>query len=591
MGRPTDWHVLDLDRDPAPGSPAGVRALARRFDATSRDASDAGRAVRSLAGDQAVLSWLGLAGEVFRGAIDEFPGQLAKLADSYDRAADALSAYASALDGAQEQADRALLRGREARARLDSLTGQLSGAEGALSSASSAVLSARTPMGSSEPDPDQIRSAVRNQQAAQARVSALQSQVGDAQQDLDLARQLARDAQALREDAAGRAARQVDDAAAAGIEPKSWWEDFTSAVAQVWQVVVTVCKVVVVVLAVVALVVGGPIAWAVLAASLVLLTDALLKWANGEGSLGEVALAALGCIPGVRGLTTVSALTNAFRAGGAMGATGHVLSAGRTAITGMATTVRNAPALLRSLPADLRTAVQVFTRTRADELAAAPLVARTRPVLGFAQTPDGMQVLMMTGRTELGVSFADTARATLQGLREAAQTYGSLRTAQLVGKAEGGYDVVLRYQSGWDDFQRVSADTKAAHLSDAPRELSLTAPGGRDPAVTRTWAAQHPIDPADPDLADFAGNRFDPAHTFDVDHMTDLQLGGANRAGNLWWLESSVNRSEGSQVAGLVRRFDLPDGTLFSSFRFADRGFGMADVVRTGGYVTAGATH
>ena len=31
MGRPTDWHVLDLDQDPTPGDPTQVETLARRL--------------------------------------------------------------------------------------------------------------------------------------------------------------------------------------------------------------------------------------------------------------------------------------------------------------------------------------------------------------------------------------------------------------------------------------------------------------------------------------------------------------------------------------------------------------------------------
>jgi uncharacterized protein YukE len=124
--RLTDWDVLDLSGDPTPGSPWGARALSARLGSVGDDAADAERGARSLAGDQAVLTWIGAAGDVFRGAIDDFPGQLAKLADSYHRCSAALSEWAGDLNSAQGQVDGALVKARAARARMDSLQGQLS---------------------------------------------------------------------------------------------------------------------------------------------------------------------------------------------------------------------------------------------------------------------------------------------------------------------------------------------------------------------------------------------------------------------------------------------------------------------------------
>jgi Tuberculosis necrotizing toxin len=343
VARPVDWHVLDLPGDPTPGSPVGVQGLARRLGGVGADAADAARAVRSLAGDQAVLSWVGLAGDVFRGAIDDFPDQLGKLADSYQQASSALTVWASDLDGAQAQADRALVQGRAARERLDSLGGQLSSARGSSSSAASAYgrLTAAQPGGQvPPPDPDQVRSALRNQQAAASRVSGLESQAGDATADLELAKRLAREAADLRDSAADRAKSRIHDAAQAGIKPNSFWEDFSSAVSKVWKVIVVIAKITVAVLGVVVLIIGGPLAWVVFAAALILMADALLKYANGEGSLWDVAFAALGCIPGTKGLTTLGELSVAFRAGGMLGAGAHILGAGREAIVSMATSVR-----------------------------------------------------------------------------------------------------------------------------------------------------------------------------------------------------------------------------------------------------------
>jgi hypothetical protein len=92
----------------------------------------------------------------------------------------------------------------------------------------------------------------------------------------------------------------------------------------------------------------------VFAAALVLLADAIMKYMNGEGSLWDVAWAALGAIPGTKGLTTLAALRNAFRTGGALVATAHVLSAGRTALTQMAGSVRAQAGQLRTTLVVLR---------------------------------------------------------------------------------------------------------------------------------------------------------------------------------------------------------------------------------------------
>jgi hypothetical protein len=62
-----------------------------------------------------VLTWIGAAGDAFRPAIGAFPGQLGKVATSHHLAGDALRTYASGLDSAQSQADRALTMGRAAR--------------------------------------------------------------------------------------------------------------------------------------------------------------------------------------------------------------------------------------------------------------------------------------------------------------------------------------------------------------------------------------------------------------------------------------------------------------------------------------------
>lgn len=91
MPRPADWCLLDLANDPTPGEPSAVIALSLRVSRIAEDATRAERGVRGLAANSAVTTWIGAAGDVFRGALDDFPVQLRKLADSYDQCARALS--------------------------------------------------------------------------------------------------------------------------------------------------------------------------------------------------------------------------------------------------------------------------------------------------------------------------------------------------------------------------------------------------------------------------------------------------------------------------------------------------------------------
>ncbi len=344
MSRPHDWHVLDLPGDPTPGEPYSIRALARSAGTVADDAQQAHSAVRALAGDGAVLSWIGAAGEVFRGALHDFPSQLDKLHRSYEQAAGALSRWAGLLEDAQHQADRALAQGRQARAEIDALTAQLSAAR---ADASRAATTSRrlsdVPAGGPPPDPAQVRAATAAASAAGSRVAGLDSALSDAHARLHAATRLAQQARELRKDGARRTRHELDDASDAGIQPKSRWQKFKDAVAKAWHITVQIATVVAIVVAVVALFVGGPIVWGILlAASAVLLADSLLKYANGEGSLWDVGLAALGVIPGGKLLTGLGKIIGTVKAGEhvlAAGARG--LARGRTVLQGMTRAVRN----------------------------------------------------------------------------------------------------------------------------------------------------------------------------------------------------------------------------------------------------------
>ena len=190
------------------------------------------------------------------------------------------------------------------------------------------------------PTPDQIRDARSRLSSAQAARSSADSAVSAAQSRLDAARRLALDAKHLRENDGRTAAGRIHEAADAGIPERSRWEKFKDWAGEAWDVIITIAKVVVAVLGVVALIIGGPLAWVVFAAALLLLADAIMKYMKGECSLWEVGLAALGCIPGTKGLTTLAELRMAFQAGGMLGAGAHILVSGKAALVEMARGLR-----------------------------------------------------------------------------------------------------------------------------------------------------------------------------------------------------------------------------------------------------------
>lgn len=370
--RPRDWQEVFGFDDPTPGDPFVVRDVARRWGAIGSEAQYAEGKLRGLLGDDAIVTWIGQAGDQFRTRSSKLPDQLGKVADSYRLASEAMTWWAGRLETHQHAADRALVDGRSAKADLEHARSRLTSALGDVD------LADRAPaLTALAPTPEQVQDARDRLRAAEQARSAAQGLVDDAERRLDLARRLAMDARDARESDARETTRRIHEASEAGIPERSRWQKIKDGAKAAWDVVVTVAKVVVAVLAIVALVVGGPIAWVVFAAGLVLLADALMKYADGEGSLLDIGLALLGCIPGVKGLTSLAAIRGAFRAGGALSAAGHVLAAGRTAVVEMAGAVRS-----------LSTGAVVMLRSlRGGDAALASLFSGGNRLLGAADLP------------------------------------------------------------------------------------------------------------------------------------------------------------------------------------------------------------
>lgn len=103
-------------------------------------------------------------------------------------------------------------------------------------------------------------------------------------------------------------------------------------------------------------------------------------------------------------------------------------------------------------------------------------------------------------------------------------------------------DLNLKYKDGWTDAQKAAADAKCQALCDANTVVTQAQRSGTS-ASSRYKRAGNTVSP---------GN--------DVDHVVDLQLGGADSVSNMLPLNSSVNRSLGSQIHHQIK--NLPAGTV-----------------------------
>ncbi|MGW6060104.1 RHS repeat-associated core domain-containing protein [Streptomyces sp. NPDC055189] len=316
--RPADWHVLDLDKDPTPGDPDRVRNLAKNLHDFADDVSKVLRDIKGMAGEDAILTWAGKTAESFTAEFEDAPGKLKKLKKSYEMAGDALSTYWPELERSQALADKALAKGREAQTSLSAAQTRLTSADSWVDKAGKEADKYKDDKDSGKdvpkPDPDKVKAATRNADSAEKAQTAAKSDVTAAQSNLDAAKKMAEDARKMREGAAGTAKKKLEEASDAGIQNRKWWEEVGDWVTDNWDTIVAVCKVVVAVLGVIAMIIGGPILAAiVLVAALVVLADTLNKYAKGEAGLLDVAFAALDCIPGMKGLTSLRGLAKGMK--------------------------------------------------------------------------------------------------------------------------------------------------------------------------------------------------------------------------------------------------------------------------------------
>jgi hypothetical protein len=102
----------------------------------------------------------------------------------------------------------------------------------------------------------------------------------------------------------------------------------------------------------------------------------------------------------------------------------------------------------------------------------------------------------------------------------------------------------------WTQAQRIEADAKVQVLNES--ETVLTVPQRSGTSASSRYRQSGGV----------------TLPRYDVDHMLDLQLGGLDTTDNMWLLNSSVNRSLGSQIYHQTKT--LPAGTVIDGFSIGD---------------------
>jgi hypothetical protein len=135
---------------------------------------------------------------------------------------------------------------------------------------------------------------------------------------------------------------------------------------------------------------------------------------------------------------------------------------------------------------------------------------------------------------------------------------GARGAVEVVEEGRNGENILaLTYKPGWTAAQRAEADMKVTQLDDLGSDGRLIkSEPARSPNLRDRFKAHFGLDDLPPGK--------------DVDHIHDLQLGGADDvANNTQLLDSSVNRSLGSQINNRIAGHDL--GTPYHGVIIGER--------------------
>ncbi|MDM4762675.1 hypothetical protein QT381_06610 [Galbitalea sp. SE-J8] len=478
MSRPEGWDVVGYGSDPVPGDRFEVHLLAREYATIGETAREAADMLRRVQGADLSRIWNSDAADSFVDKVEDMPSDLDKAVTSYSGVGDVLQGWSETIDDTQYRADRALTQAKSAHSDLLSAQGRLDDASADYDTYNSSYTSAKSRHDAHQDDDEspagtptdaQVTAARNNRDVAAGRVASAKADISSAQSRIDAAKRLVDEARGDWADGESATERGIKDAGDAGLGKEHWWDRVFQS--ELWDTLITICKVVVAIAGVIVLIIGGPLAWVVLAAALLVLADTLYEMAQGRAGWGDVVFALLDCIPGAKGLTT---------AAGVMKGLSTLAKTGTRALGALTTTVTTA-----------RTALK-------------------------------------------------TADVAVTEMKTVVETATHLDVPS----------IALRFKDGWNDTQKVAAIEKVTALQDLADEGRLVKTVVDD--ASRSFDARKL-------LASVTGK--DALRGLDVDHIHELQLGGAaDDILNLKALDPSVNRSLGAQIRAQIA--DLDFGTI-----------------------------
>ncbi|MEV0383779.1 YwqJ-related putative deaminase [Nonomuraea sp. NPDC050643] len=349
MSMPTEWQVLGLADDPAPGDPGQVRTIARGLLDQAALADHNTARLATVSGGGAALRMRGDYAAAYTEALGVLPAELAKLGKAYRGAGDALMTYAGTLEQAKGQAGAALRQGGAAHERY----------QGALRE-----VSARLPAAGGLRTLSDVEHVVGTAEPAVAvSVRPALERARNADADRARARRIADEAAGLRAEAETRAVEEIERAlAGSGIQNRSWlaqaW-DTISTPFRSWDDFVNLARNIAMVAGIALLVIGtGGLAGVLLMGTVVVagalvLGDSLNKYRQGKAGLGQVILDGIGMLPGGKG---VGLLAQAGGVVAGLGAAAKAVRAGFGKLFGRAARHEPGPAAraLADAPSRLR---------------------------------------------------------------------------------------------------------------------------------------------------------------------------------------------------------------------------------------------